>query len=435
MATQLSDESERLPVPIATAQGTEEGDPGSPCRVQQLCTRCQSKLRIVDFETRKDRIRADEAVQDLERRVEAACEESRSCSVREALEKGENMSSLEKLNLLGSAFALVLPAEARSKDTSVPLCEPCAMDVVALWQRELALRRSELAESELALAELDEEEGESDEDDSEIRGLEGEIAAMEEELTELRRTSQELASRLEREEAEAKVQLRREEHLQKETDDYVVQLLSHEEVTGNVKAQVEYTSGEISRLKRTSVLAMAFRIWHSGPFGSINGFRMGRVHDYQIPWSEINVGWGQMALLLDVIVRRLGVPSAYRLLPRGSCSAILRKSDNSIMELYTSDGGFARFFTGRKFDAGMCAYVSVVQEVCSYSERFRSQPLRLPFSIEGDKVGGFSVALQFNQEERWTKAMKYLLTNLKWLMAYIESEPLPSPYDEDAATD
>ncbi|KAF4731808.1 Beclin-1, partial [Perkinsus olseni] len=52
------------------------------------------------------------------------------------------------------------------------------------------------------------------------------------------------------------------------------------------------------------------------------------------------------------------------------------------------------------FDAGMCAYVNVVQEVCTFSERFRSQPLRLPFSIEGDKVGGFSVALQFNQEER-----------------------------------
>lgn len=29
-----------------------------------------------------------------------------------------------------------------------------------------------------------------------------------------------------------------------------------------------------------------------------------------------------------------------------------------------------------RFDAGMCAYVNVVQEVCTFSERFRSQPLR-----------------------------------------------------------
>lgn len=40
-----------------------------------------------------------------------------------------------------------------------------------------------------------------------------------------------------------------------------MELVRHEETSGSVKAQVEYTSAEISRLKRTSVLAMAFRIW------------------------------------------------------------------------------------------------------------------------------------------------------------------------------
>ncbi|KAF4749017.1 Beclin-1 [Perkinsus olseni] len=362
------------------AVGAPEATGGAACRVQQLCTRCQSKLEVVDYDTQEKQARAEIAARDLEDRIAAATTDCpRSASLREALEKGKNLSSVERLSLLGSAFALVLPPEAREKDTSVPLCEPCAMDVVALWQRELALRRAELAEAELALAELDQQVAEGDEqddDDDDVRALEAEIAGMEKELEELKDTSQELEARLETEEAEARVQLRREEYLHKETDDYIVELVGHEEATGSVKAQVEYTSAEISRLKRTSVLAMAFRIWHSGPFGSINGFRMGRVHDYQIPWSEINVGWGQMALLLDVIVRRVGVPSAYRLLPRGSCSAILRKSDNTVMELHTSDGGFARFFTGRKFDAGMCAYVNVVQEVCTFSERFRSQPLR-----------------------------------------------------------
>ncbi|EER17757.1 beclin, putative [Perkinsus marinus ATCC 50983] len=424
------------PSPPAAEQEAADA-PTAECLVHQLCTRCQSKLEVVEYDTEVKQAKAEAAVRDLEDRIAEATataeKDSRSTSLREALEKGNNLSSVQRLSLLGSAFALVLPPEARAKDTSVPLCEPCAMDVVALWQRELALRRAELAEAELALAELEQELPKEDETgpDDEVEALEVEVASMEKELEELRETSKQLESRLEQEEAEARVQLRREAHLHKETNDYIVELVRHEETSGSVKAQVEYTSAEISRLKRTSVLAMAFRIWHSGPFGSINGFRMGRVHDYQIPWSEINVGWGQMALLLDVIVRRVGVPSAYRLLPRGSCSAILRKADNTMMDLYTSDGGFARFFTGRKFDAGMCAYVNVVQEVCTFSERFRSQPLRLPFSIEGDKVGGFSVALQFNQEERWTKAMKYLLTNLKWLMAYIESEPLPTSTDED----
>lgn len=34
----------------------------------------------------------------------------------------------------------------------------------------------------------------------------------------------------------------------------------------------------------------------------------------------------------------------------------------------------------------------------------------------------FSFRIQFNSEEQWTKALKYLLTNLKWGLAYISSE-------------
>lgn len=45
---------------------------------------------------------------------------------------------------------------------------------------------------------------------------------MEKELEELRETSKQLESRLEQEEAEARVQLRREAHLHKETNDYIV---------------------------------------------------------------------------------------------------------------------------------------------------------------------------------------------------------------------
>ena len=35
-----------------------------------------------------------------------------------------------------------------------------------------------------------------------------------------------------------------------------------------------------------------------------------------------------------------------------------------------------------------------------------------------DCVGGLSVRLQFNQEERWTTAFKCLLQDLKWLQAW-----------------
>ena len=34
----------------------------------------------------------------------------------------------------------------------------------------------------------------------------------------------------------------------------------------------------------------------------------------------------------------------------------------------------------------------------------------------------FSVKTQFNSEEHWTKAMKYMLTNLKWGLAWVTSK-------------
>jgi len=33
-------------------------------------------------------------------------------------------------------------------------------------------------------------------------------------------------------------------------------------------------------------------------------------------------------------------------------------------------------------------------------------------------VGGVSIRLQFNQEDRWTRAFRNLLENLAWLLAW-----------------
>ena len=41
-----------------------------------------------------------------------------------------------------------------------------------------------------------------------------------------------------------------------------------------------------------------------------------------------------------------------------------------------------------------------------------------PYVIDEDLVGGFSVRLQFNQEEKWSRAFKCLLADLKWLVAW-----------------
>ena len=63
-------------------------------------------------------------------------------------------------------------------------------------------------------------------------------------------------------------------------------------------------------------------------------------------------------------------------------------------------------------------------------QRFDRQPCHFPYTINRDKIidtrgecqRAYSVRTQFNSEERWTKAMKYMLINMKWALAYIVIE-------------
>lgn len=40
------------------------------------------------------------------------------------------------------------------------------------------------------------------------------------------------------------------------------------------------------------------------------------------------------------------------------------------------------------------------------------------FRINKDRIGDASIRLQFNQDELWTRALKYMLTNMKWILIF-----------------
>lgn len=44
------------------------------------------------------------------------------------------------------------------------------------------------------------------------------------------------------------------------------------------------------------------------------------------------------------------------------------------------------------------------------------------FSIEKDKIGEMSIKIQFNNEEIWTKALKYMLTNMKYILVWLAKQ-------------
>lgn len=51
------------------------------------------------------------------------------------------------------------------------------------------------------------------------------------------------------------------------------------------------------------------------------------------------------------------------------------------------------------------------------------RPLHPIDAAEGS-VDGMPVKAQFSSDQQWTRALKYLLTNLKWLIAKLDPEPI-----------
>jgi beclin 1 len=79
-----------------------------------------------------------------------------------------------------------------------------------------------------------------------------------------------------------------------------------------------------------------------------------------------------------------------------------------------------------RYDRAMVGFLQCVNQVYNHIKaldpsfdlpyRFASPcPTNLQSIVE-DKIGNLSVKLQFNAEENWTKALKFLLTNVKFIL-------------------
>eukprot|EP01069_Polyplicarium_translucidae_P004412 Polyplicarium_translucidae@DN2577_c0_g1_i1.p1 len=197
---------------------------------------------------------------------------------------------------------------------------------------------------------------------------------------------------------------------------YRTAAMERAEESARVAALSDYASRHLDRLGRMNVINDTFHIWQDGKIATINGFRLGRLVSMSVSWDEINMALGQVCYLLCVLTRKHGIVlQAYTLLPKGSASAILRKSDNSIFELRGSEGGLTRLFNGRRFDLALVGLLACLQEIIAFIE---ATP---PYCIEGECLEGLSVRLQISGDDKWTKAMKFFLLNLKWALAELEA--------------
>nr|CAD7460779.1 unnamed protein product [Timema tahoe] len=217
-----------------------------------------------------------------------------------------------------------------------------------------------------------------------------------------------------------------EERYWREYTRYRKELMLSEDEFKSLECQLHYAQAQLDKLKKTNVFNATFHIWHSGHFGTINNFRLGRLPSAPVDWSEINAAWGQTALLLTALARKMNLTfQRFRLVPYGNHSYIEVLAEHRALPLYGS-GGF-RFLWDTKFDAAMVAFLDCLQQFKEEVEKGDSG-FCLPYKMERGKIedsatgNSYSIKIQFNSEEQWTKALKFLLTNLKWGLAWVSSQ-------------
>ncbi|KAJ1366066.1 hypothetical protein KIN20_026649 [Parelaphostrongylus tenuis] len=159
------------------------------------------------------------------------------------------------------------------------------------------------------------------------------------------------------------------------------------------------------RLANTNALDLVFHIWtdpSDGIIGEINGFRLG-------------------LFLLDVLMQRVNVKQDnFKLVTMGSHSYIkYKRTTGEEVKYPLFASGSWKPFGNNNMDSGIMAYLQCY-EVLRTALQKQNPRFEVPHRINKDCIAHgtmeYSVKMLLNKEERWTKAMKLLLTNLRTTM-------------------
>jgi len=337
---------------------------------------------------------------------------------------GESGSLSHNMKVAANLFDIV----SSNTDVDHPLCEECTDGLIDLMDQQLRLTEEEWNDYSQYLKKLESEETEDNIDEllKDLDGLKQEEERLLEELNCLQVEEEATEKALKEQEAVRDRLEREEERYWKEYSKHRHEFILIEDEFKSLECQLSYTQAQLEKLKKTNVFNATFHIWHSGHFGTINNFRLGRLPSAPVEWSEINAAWGQTALLLKALATKMNLTfEKYKLVPYGNHSYIEVISEHKELPLFGA-GGF-RFLWDTKFDAAMVAFLDCLQQFKEEVEKGDSG-FCLPYKIDKGKLEdsttgcSFSVKIQFNSEEQWTKALKFLLTNLKWGLAWVSSQ-------------
>ncbi|KAJ3136535.1 autophagy protein 6 [Physocladia obscura] len=227
--------------------------------------------------------------------------------------RAKNYSASARLNTTARLQRLIdSEAEQTTTDVTAPaeclLCVECAAEVQLRLETALADARRERDAYAAHLTALDSNcDSNNNHDDKNVDSKDDETL-LRETLTEYSRlqdASRYVASQLADAERELADLDRQETQYWADVNALQLQAINISAHHASMLSTKAIAKAQLNRLESTNVYNDAFYIWHDGPFASINGFRLGRLPNQPVEWSEINAALGQALLLVDVLASKL----------------------------------------------------------------------------------------------------------------------------------
>lgn len=323
-------------------------------------------------------------------------------------------------------------------DIDYPVCSECAETLM----KELQAQHAEAVQEKNTYVQfLNRLSKQSSPNVSKLNALLAALAEMENkyntalaEIRDLEKTEEELKRELETVDMEIESVNEKETELMTKKNVYELELIELASQNRETLNSLHEKEAILEKLKSLNVYSDVFNISSDGPFGTINDLRLGSLKNAKVLWMEINSALGQIVLLLSIIIKKMGLSiKNYKLIPMGSYLKI-EKTDyvdgeptKTVLECFSlGTSSLGRLFAHNLLDQAMVALLNVIKQMENELRDKYDKSIRLPHLINviNNTIQGLNIKLMRKiTDDEWTMACKYLVTDVKYLLAFVSSEP------------
>ena len=298
------------------------------------------------------------------------------------------------------------------------LCSTCADSQVNQLQQQLSLLQKSVKVCHSFMNTELTNTGEFDEES--LKELNNEWRNLIQERKLLEKTLEDL-------QVEHDVLLQQEQELKSKEQSYFIEYNKHQEELYQFKkhrhslnAKVAKASEQYSYLQslmEKGVLKDIFKIGETGGFANIIGCRMGACKTTE-DWLETNSAFGYCALLFNVISQKLGLKFAkWEIQALGSFSRLINIDDKKSFPLYYQTETFAMlFFQRQNYNRALIGLLECLLEI-EHLISHRDDRFTVPYKIQKDMINNLNFQCTF--DDKWAKACKCFLTNVKWVCSWV----------------